>query len=158
MENILIQYLFILVVSMIPFLEVFITVPTGIIVFGLPPVFVVIMSVIGNVISVFLFIFFGSQIYKLFYVFPYRQEKKHKKPKGMGGRMKRTFNRCGINGVSFLSSLLFSSQIGSSAMMSLGGRKNQVFLWTNLGVITLAIVMAILSIVAEEFVSLLVDI
>src|SRR5699024_10545546 len=131
MVNVLIQYLFIFVLSMIPFLEVFITVPTGIIVFDLPVVLVIMLSIFGNVISVFLFIFFGSQIHKLYSALPHRSGKKQKKPSGKNDRMKRIFNRFGINGVSFLSSLLFSSQIGSSAMMTIGGRKNQVFLWTS---------------------------
>lgn len=153
MENVFLQYGFIFFVSMIPFLEVFITVPTAIIGFNLSPFVVLIVAIIGNAMSVLLFICFGTEINRLFNTIYNKLRKRHKTPMGMNPRIKRSFDRFGTTGVCLLSSVLFSSQVGAGAMTGLGASRSQVFIWTNLGVSTLAVVMATLSVVAEGFVS-----
>ncbi|AXF57187.1 hypothetical protein [Salicibibacter kimchii] len=157
MENIFLQYIFVFIVSMIPFLEAFITVPTAIIVFNFSTLAVLVVAVLGNALSVLLFIFFGTEIKKLFNTIYNKLRKKNRTPMSINPRIKRTFDRFGVIGVCFLSSVLFSSQVGATTMTTLGGSKGQVFFWTNMGVITLAVAMAILSVVAEELVSSLVN-
>ncbi|MFC7063423.1 small multi-drug export protein [Halobacillus seohaensis] len=157
MENVFLQYTFIFFVSMIPFLEAFLTVPTAIIVFNFPPVVALIVAILGNAISVLLFVLFGSEINKLFNTIYNKLRKSDKTPMEINPRIKRTFDRFGATGVCFLSSILFSSQIGAGAITTLGASKSQVFIWTNLGMSTLAVVMATLSVVAEGLVSSLVN-
>lgn|SRR5699024_1161846 len=153
MGNVFLQYAFIFFVSMIPFVEVFVTVPIGTIVFNLPPVFVLIVAVIGNIISVSFFIFFGAEMNKFINKF----RKTDKSRKEINPKIKESFDRFGATGVSFFSSLLFSSQVGAGAMISFGASKSRVFVWTAMGVSTLASIMAILSVIAEELVISLVN-
>lgn len=157
MDNVFLQYTFIFLISMIPFLEVFLTVPMAIIVFDFPPFAVLIVAILGNAMSVLLFVFFGAEINKHFNTIYHKLRKRDKTPTGMNPRIKRTFDRFGATGVCFLSSILFSSQVGAGAMATLGTSRSQVFIWTNLGVTTLAVVMATLSVVAEGFVTSLVN-
>ncbi|WP_176448753.1 small multi-drug export protein [Lentibacillus sp. CBA3610] len=157
MENVFLQCIFIFFVSMIPFLEVFLTVPTAIIVFNFPPFAVLIVAILGNAMSVLLFMFFGAEINKLFNTIYNKVRRREKTPMGINPRIKRTFDRFGATGVCFLSSILFSSQVGAGTMTTLGASRSQVFIWTILGVSTLAVVMATLSVMAEGFVSSLMD-
>ncbi|RPF50400.1 small multi-drug export protein [Aquisalibacillus elongatus] len=157
MENIFLQYLFIFFVSMVPFFETFLTVPTAIIVFDIPPLAALTVAIIGNAISVILFIFFGTEINKFFNFLFKRFRKGNPAPVEMSPRIKRSLDRYGATGICFMSSLLFSSQMGACAITSLGSSKHQVFIWTSLGVSTLAIVMATLSIMAEGLVTSLVN-
>ncbi|MDT8862114.1 small multi-drug export protein [Alkalihalobacillus sp. MEB130] len=157
MDNVFLQYVFIFFVSMIPFLETFLTVPLAIIVFDFPPIAVVIVAIFGNAMSVLLFILFGTEINKLVSIIYYKLHKKDKKPIKMNARIKRTFDRFGATGVCFFSSILFSSQIGAFSMTTLGAKRSQIFVWTNLGVSALAVAMAILSVMAEGFVITLVN-
>ncbi|MEW9675154.1 small multi-drug export protein [Lentibacillus sp. L22] len=157
MENIFLQCIFTFFVSMIPFLEVFVTVPTAIIVFNFSPFAAVIVAILGNAISVLLFVLFGAEINKRFNIICNKFCKRNRTPVKINPRIKRTFNRFGATGVCFLSSILFSSQIGAGTMMTLGASRSRVFIWTNLGVSTLAVVMATLSVVAEGLVSSLVN-
>ncbi|KHF41564.1 small multi-drug export protein [Halalkalibacter okhensis] len=157
MENVFLQYVFIFFVSMVPFLEVFLTVPMAIIVFNFPPIAVLIVAIFGNAMSVLLFILFGAEMSKFFSIIYNKLRKKAQKPKEINPRIKRTFERFGVIGVCFMSSILVSSQIGAFSMTTLGAKRSQIFIWTNLGVCALAITMAILSVMAEGFVTTLVN-
>ncbi len=59
MENVLLQCITIFFISMVPFLEVFLTVPTAIIVFNFPPFVALIVAILGNAISVLLLYFWS---------------------------------------------------------------------------------------------------
>ncbi|WP_085991177.1 hypothetical protein [Oceanobacillus senegalensis] len=113
--------------------------------------------ILGNEISVLFFIFFGTRINKLFSILYNKFRKREKIPARINPNIKRTFERFGTTGVCFLSSVLFSSQIGTGAVTTLGVSRSRVFLWTNLGVSTMAVVMAILSVTAEGLVTTLVN-
>lgn len=157
MENVFVQYVFLFFISMVPFIETFLSVPTAIIVFDFPPLAVLVVAILGNVFSVLLFMIFGVQIKKFLNTLYNKFRKKDKPPAEMNPRMKRTFDRYGATGVCFLSSVLFSSQLGAGAMTTFGASRGQVFIWTNMGVTTLAVSMATLSVTAEEFVSTLMN-
>ncbi|MDQ0300292.1 hypothetical protein J2S78_002739 [Salibacterium salarium] len=157
MENVFAQYMFIFFVSMVPFLEVFLTIPTAIIVFNFPPFVVLIVAILGNVMSVLLFVFFGVQMNRFFNTLYNKLRKRDRTPITINPRIKKAFDRFGATWVCFSSSILFSSQVGAGTMTSLGASKRQVFIWTNLGVSTLAVVLATLSVVAEKLVSSLVN-
>ncbi|HLR61359.1 MAG TPA: small multi-drug export protein [Lentibacillus sp.] len=156
MENVLLQCITIFFISMVPFLEVFLTVPTAIIVFNFPPLIALIVAILGNAISVLLFVFFGAEINNLFHSVYNKFRKGDRRHVEINPRIKRTFDRFGATGVCFLSSILFSSQVGAGAITTLGASRHKVFIWTTLGVSTLAVVMATLSVVAEGFISSLV--
>lgn len=157
MENVLIQYITVFFISMVPFLEVFLTVPTAIIVFNFPPLVALIVAILGNAISVLLFMFFGTKINNFFHSVYNKFRNRDRRHVEINPRIKRTFDRFGATGVCFLSSILFSSQIGAGAITTLGASRSKVFIWTTLGVSTLAVVMATLSLVAEGLVSSLVN-
>ncbi|HLR53145.1 MAG TPA: small multi-drug export protein [Pseudogracilibacillus sp.] len=153
MENIFLQYAVIFFGSMVPFLEVFVSIPMGVVGFGLPLFVVLLISIVGNMFSVFLFIFFGTEINKFMTKF----RKTNQPVKKINPKIKETFDRFGATGVSFLSSLLFSSQIGAGTMITLGASKLRVFFWTCAGVSILAGIMAVLSVTAEELVISLIN-
>ncbi|MFC3039697.1 small multi-drug export protein [Virgibacillus xinjiangensis] len=157
MENLLLQCLFVFFVSMVPFLEVFLTVPTAIIAFNFPPFAALILAIFGNAVSILVFVFFGTQINRLYHTLYNKLRKRENTSKEFNPRIKRTFDRFGAIGVCFLSTILFSSQVGAAATTSFGISRGQVFIWTILGVITVAVVMATLSVVAEGLVSSLVN-
>lgn len=157
MDNILFQYVMIFLVSTVPFLEVFVTIPTAIIVFNLSPFLSLVTAFLGNGLSVLLFIYFGGEMRKLYHQL-YRKFRKREHPgSSMPPRMKKTFDRFGVVGVCFFSSILVSSQVGATTMAGAGASKSRIFIWTNLGVLSLAVFMAICSVVAAEFVIRLVD-
>src|SRR5699024_4823812 len=124
-----------------------------IIAFDFPPFAALIVAIIGNSISVLLFIYFGAEINKLFHTMYHKFRKKDKKTVKMNPRMKRTYNRFEETGVCFLSWLLSTSQFVLGTISTIGAPRSQVFIWTNLGVGTLAVIMATLSVMAEELVS-----
>ncbi|PSL42422.1 hypothetical protein B0H94_11526 [Salsuginibacillus halophilus] len=157
MDSLFLQYMFVFFVSMVPFLEVFLTVPTAIIVFDFPPVIVSVVAIAGNTLSVLLFIFFGTEINKFFSTLYNKLRKRDSIPKEVNPRVKQALDRFGATWVCFLSSILFSSQVGAGTMTTLGSSRKQVFIWTNLGVAALAITMALLSITAERLVIEMVD-
>ncbi len=157
MDNVFLQYVMVFLVSTVPFFEVFITIPTAIIVFNLSPVLSLFTAFLGNCFSVLLFIYFGGGIRKLYHTFSRKFQKKERKAGGMSPKLQQTFDRFGVIGVCFFSSILVSSQMGATTMASVGASKRKVFLWTNLGVFSLALVMTVSSVVAAEFVIRLVD-
>lgn len=158
MDSIFLQYVFIFFMSAIPFFEVFIGIPTAIIVFNFPPVVSLLIAFVGNVLSVLLFLFFGVEIKKIYDRFARKFRKSSQTSRGVPPRIQKTFDRFGVIGVCFFSSILVSSQLGATTMTSFGASKAKVFFWTNLGVFTLAVIMTILSVAATEFVTDLVDI
>lgn len=154
MENMLLQYGLVFVVSMVPFIEAFFTVPAAIIFFDLPPFVVLIVAISGNALSILLFMSFGTHINKFVNVIYY---KKYQTTITVNPRIKRSFDRFGATSVCFLSPVLFSSQIGAGAMTGLGASKRHVFTWTSAAISTLALVMAIMSIIAEGYISSLLN-
>src|SRR5699024_3325095 len=135
-ENILLQYISIFFVSMIPLVEVFVSVPTAIIVFNIPPLAALIVAILGNATSVLIFIYFGAEIKRLFQTVYHKFRNIDKEPIKVNPRIKQAFDRLGPTGVCFLSSVLFSSQIGAGTVSTIGAPRSQVFIWTNLGVST----------------------
>ncbi|MDQ0159969.1 hypothetical protein [Alkalibacillus salilacus] len=157
MENVILQVLFVFFVSMVPFLEVFLTVPMGIIVFDFSPLVTLTIAVLGNAVSVLIFIFFGSTIKAGFHKITQKWRRREVAPASVNPKIKATFERYGALGVCFASSLLFSSQVGASTVATFGISKRKIFVWTNLGMMTLAVTMATLSVFAEEFVVTIVN-
>src|SRR5699024_12872054 len=107
---------------------------------------VLLISIVGIMFSVFLFIFCGTEINKFMTKF----RKTNQPVKRINPKIKETFDRFGATGVSFLSSLLFSRQIGAGTMITLGDSKIRVFFWTYAGVSIIAGIMDVLSVTAEE--------
>lgn len=58
----LIEYIIVFALSTIPFSEFIISVPTGIIIFNLNPIISTAVAIAGNLLSVVVFVFLGSQI------------------------------------------------------------------------------------------------
>src|SRR5699024_3603630 len=139
------QYAVIFFGSMVPFLEVFVSIPMGVVGFGLPLFVVLLISIVGNMFSVFLFIFFGTEINKFMTKF----RKTNQPVKRINPKIKETFDRFGATGVSFLSSLLFSSQIGAGTMITLGASKLRLFFWTFAGELLIDSIMAVFYVISE---------
>lgn len=133
----LLQWLILLLISMIPFVEAYIAAPLGIIA-GVNPIVAIIASIVGNVISMVLFVLFGEKIRKI----------RHKEDIPLTARkqkLKERFDKYGVALVSLLGQTLLPSQITSVAMVTFGAKKNAVIFWQTISIIIWGVAFGLLG-------------
>ncbi len=133
------QWLGVLVIAAIPFVESYFGSAIGVIV-GIHPVIAVAAAVVGNVISMLVFVLTAHGVRA--------GATKGKDAKPLTPRrekLKQRFERYGVPGVSLLGQVFLPSQITSAAMVSFGAPKNQVILWQIISIIIWGVVFGVLA-------------
>lgn len=127
------QWLGIIAISAIPFVESFFGAFIGVVA-GVPPWAAVVAAVVGNMLSLVIVIYIAhwARIYLL----------NRKKPKELSdfqvkrrAKAKRLFDKFGVPGVSLLGPLALPSQFTAPLMVSFGANRNLVMIWMFVSVV-----------------------
>lgn len=132
------QWLGVMIVSAIPFVESYFGSAIGVAI-GLNPVVAVLVAVIGNTISMLAFVYGAGAI---------RDKATKGKEKPMTHRrerLRRMFDKFGVPGVSLLGQTVLPSQITSMAMVSFGANRNVVAFWQIISIILWGVVFGVLA-------------
>lgn len=125
------QWIAIMLVSAIPFIESYFGSAIGVAI-GLHPVVAIGAAVLGNAISMLAFVLSA-----------HATRNKVREVRGMGEieetprrqKLRNAFDRFGVPGVSLLGQTLLPSQITSAAMVGFGASKNAVIFWQVISII-----------------------
>lgn len=143
------QWLGIMLISAIPFVESYFGSVIGILV-GLHPVVAIAAAIVGNAISMLAFVLIADAARKK--VVGSREAPAEPSPRR--ARLKRMFDRFGVPGVSLLGQTLLPSQITSGAMVSFGASRNAVILWQCISIVVWGVAFGLLALGGVELLSL----
>ena len=131
-----IQWLAVMAIAAIPFVESYFGSAIGVIA-GIHPVVAVVAAIIGNTVSMLAFVLSAhgirGKVTKDQELSPKRQ------------KLKRMFDRFGVPGMSLLGQLVLPSQITSAAMVSFGASKNAVIAWQIVSIILWGVLFGVLA-------------
>ena len=137
------QWLGVILISAIPFVEYFFGAPIGILA-GMHPVVAIVTAVIGNMLSLILVVYVAHWV---------RTAILHKRPQQMDPqksakreKVRRIFDRFGVPGVSILGPLALPSQFTAPLMVSFGASRHAVMAWMLVSVILWGVGFALLTI------------
>ena len=141
------EYFLVFLGAAIPWLEMALVIPLGI-VSGLNPLWVVIIGFIGNMVTVMALIIgydrFRSWLAK-------RNEGKEGKESKRSERAKRIWNKYGLPGMLMLGPILIGTHIAAFIGMTLGASKKQTTIWSVISIALWAIVFGILTALGFDF-------
>lgn len=134
----------------IPWIEAIAVIPSGILL-GLDPIWVVIAASVGNILTIFLFAYSGSQIRSW--------TLKRREARGKLGESKRfaraqeAFNKWGVFGVAFLGPILIGTQFAAAISVAAGVKPLKTSLIISAGMVVWAVFLAavMVSIGADQF-------
>lgn len=133
------QWLGVLLIAAIPFVESYFGSAIGVIV-GINPVIAVAAAIIGNVVSMLIFVLSAHGVRA-----KATQNRVAQQLSPRRAKLKERFDRYGVPGVSLLGQLILPSQITSAAMVSFGAPKNQVILWQVISIIIWGVAFGVLA-------------
>ncbi|KUF07692.1 hypothetical protein [Leucobacter sp. G161] len=133
------QWLGVMIIAAIPFVESYFGSAVGVII-GVNPAIAVGAAIIGNIISMLVFVLSAHGIRS-----KATQGRAPKELSPSRAKLKARFDRYGVPGVSLLGQLFLPSQITSAAMVSFGAPKNQVILWQIISIIMWGIIFGVLA-------------
>jgi hypothetical protein len=123
------QWVGVILAAAIPFIESYFGSVIGILA-GINPVIAIAAAIVGNVISMLLFVLSAHGVRS--------KVVSGKAPKALSARrqkLRAQFDKYGVAGVSLLGQTILPSQITSAAMVSFGASKNAVILWQIVSII-----------------------
>ncbi|MEC5424014.1 small multi-drug export protein [Virgibacillus sp. C22-A2] len=126
----LFEYALVFIGAAIPWLEIALVIPLGII-RGLSPFWVMVLAFIGNLITIFPVII-GFDKAKIWY-----EKRRVKKGKSMADRTKRgrkIWNKYGLPGLAMLGPIVTGTHLAVFIGMSLGAQKQWVVLWMTISI------------------------
>src|SRR5699024_2242104 len=125
------KYLFVLLGAAVPWLEVAVVVPLGI-VWGLSRFWVMIIAMLGNLMTLLL-LCFGFDWIKVWY--NRRREKKGNKASKQSRRAVALWNKYGLPGLAFLGPILIGTHIAAFIGMVLGAERRSMSLWIGVSIV-----------------------
>ncbi|MFN3188528.1 MAG: small multi-drug export protein [Candidatus Paceibacteria bacterium] len=114
-------------IGAIPFVESYLGSVLGITA-GVSPIVAIVAAIIGNWLSMFLFVTFGYKIWRWRNVKEKPLTKRRK-------RLKEVYEKYGVAGVSLFGQMILPSQITSMAMVTFGANKVAVIFWQTISII-----------------------
>lgn len=137
------QWAGVMLAAAIPFIESYFGTLIGAIA-GVPLPIAVLAAVVGNVISMLVFVFIASAARRK--VLARRgADAATDAPSPRREKVKRMFDRFGVPGVSLLGQTVLPSQITSGMMVSFGASRNAVIVWQIISIIIWAIIFALIG-------------
>ena len=143
------QWLGIMLISAIPFVESYFGAAIGVLV-GLHPAVAIGAAVVGNAVSMLAFVMGADAARKK--VRGRREGADEPSPRRQ--RLKRMFDRFGVPGVSLLGQTVLPSQITSGAMVSFGASRNAVILWQCVSIVVWGVAFGLLALGGVELLAL----
>lgn len=132
------EYIVIFILAAVPWVEILIIIPIGII-NGLNPFLVGLLSFLGNLSTVYLLIFFFEKYEQ------WRAKKKKKKEKKRTKRAVEIWNKYGLPGLSLAGPFLTGAHLAVVIAISLGAKKKATFVWTTISLALWTILLTISS-------------
>lgn len=131
------QWLAVMTVSAIPFIESYFGATLGVLA-GVPVIVAIIAAIIGNWLSMFLLVVFGHKLHG------WRTTKDVQlSPKKQ--KFKDIFDKYGVAGVSLLGQTMLPSQITAMAMVTLGAHKTTVIFWQTISIIVWGVAFGVMA-------------
>jgi hypothetical protein len=137
------QWFGVMLVAAIPFVDSYFGAVIGVLI-GLPTALAIGVAVIGNVVSMLIFVLTAHRV-----------RSKVVAGKGRAGtepvesprreRLRRVFDKYGVAGVSLVGPIILPSQITSAAMVSFGANRNAVIFWQVISIVLWGTVFGILA-------------
>jgi hypothetical protein len=124
------EYALVFLGAAIPWLEIALVIPLGII-RGLSPFWVMVVAFLGNMATV-LPLIIGFEKFRQWY--QNRMEKTGKTPSKRSERAKAIWNKYGLPGLALLGPILIGTHIAAFIGMSLGAEKKWTILWLTISI------------------------
>ncbi|MEV8252934.1 hypothetical protein AB0O95_03095 [Rhodoglobus sp. NPDC076762] len=135
----LLQWVGVILIAAIPYVESYGGSVIGIVT-GINPAVAIIAAIIGNVISMLIFVFVAHRVRAKVAA---GREPKPETPRRQ--KLRERFDRYGVAGVSLLGQTLLPSQITSAAMVSFGASRNAVIVWQIISIIIWGVLFGVLA-------------
>jgi Ca2+/H+ antiporter, TMEM165/GDT1 family len=135
-------YLTVLVAAAIPWLEVLLVVPAGVVA-GLPPIPTAVVGAVGNTLTLLPLIVGGDRIRTWWRARRRRrgggddgdEVDRDTAPSGRGARAKRAFDRYGLPGLAMLGPLLTGVHVAAVAALAAGAERRATAVWLTAGLV-----------------------
>lgn len=141
------EYFLVFLGAAIPWLEIALVIPLGII-WGLSPFWVMVLAFVGNMVTV-LALIIGFDRFQIWY--NKRQEAKGKTVSKKNERAKRIWNKYGLPGLAMLGPILIGTHIAAFIGMTLGATKKNTTLWLSISIGVWTLVFGILTALGFDF-------
>ncbi|MGI6878966.1 hypothetical protein [Microbacterium sp. gxy059] len=138
------QWLGVMLLGAIPFIESYLGSFVGIVA-GVHPVIAIAAAVIGNIVSMTVFVLSAHGVRV---AATRNREEKPLSPRRE--KLKARFDRYGVAGVSLLGQLVLPSQITSAIIVGFGASKNKVIFWQIISIILWGTVFGLLGVAGVE--------
>lgn len=139
------QWFGVMIAAAVPFIDSYFGAIIGVVI-GLPTALAIGVAVIGNVISMLVFVLTAHRVRSKIV-----GDKDAATESPRRERLRRTFDKYGVAGVSLVGPIILPSQFTSAAMVSFGANRNAVILWQ---VISIALWGTVFGVLATLGVSL----
>ncbi|MTE24435.1 hypothetical protein [Microbacterium sp. ZXX196] len=139
-----VQWVGLILLGAIPFVESYAGSFVGVLA-GIPPVVAVAAAVLGNVVSMTIFVLSAHGIRS---AATRNQEPKELSPRRQ--KLKARFDRYGVAGVSLLGQLVLPSQITSAIIVGFGAPKNRVIFWQVISIVLWGVLFAGLALAGVQ--------
>lgn len=133
------QWLGVALAGAIPFVESYGASIIGILA-GIHPAVSIIAAIVGNVISMLVFVFAAHGVRA-----KVRSGRPEKPETPRRAKLRARFDRYGVAGVSIIGQTILPSQITSAAMVSFGASRNAVILWQIVSIVLWGTVFGVLA-------------
>jgi hypothetical protein len=141
------EYFLVFLGAAIPWLELALVIPLGIVT-GLNPFWVVIVGFVGNMVTVMALII-GYDRFNLW--LSKRRQGKEEKESKRSERAKKIWNKYGLPGMLLLGPVLIGTHIAAFIGMSLGASKKQTTIWSVISIALWALVFGVLTALGFDF-------
>jgi Ca2+/H+ antiporter, TMEM165/GDT1 family len=144
--NELLAYLAVLVTAAVPWLEVLLVVPAGVLA-GLPWLPTVLVAVVGNVATLVPVVVAADRIETRW---RRRRETEGQQPSGRQGRARRILDRYGVPGLAAIGPLLTGAHLAAAVAMASGADRRRALLWFVAGIAVWALIAGVVTALGIE--------
>lgn len=141
------EYVLVFLGAAIPWLEMALVIPLGII-GGLNPITVSIVAIVGNLLTVLLLII-GFEKFQMWLA--KRREGKEQASSKRSQRAKELWRKYGLPGMLMLGPILIGTHVAAFIALVLGGSKQQTTLWSVISIVAWAIAFAVVTALGFDF-------
>jgi len=141
------EYFLVFLGAAIPWLEIALVIPLGIVA-GLSPIWVMVLAFVGNMLTVIILIVGFNKI-KIWWM--KRQEAKGKAGSKRSNRAKKIWSKYGLPGLALLGPILIGTHIAAFIGMTLGADKKWTTIWLTISIALWTLVFGILTALGFDF-------
>jgi len=141
------EYLLVFIGAAIPWLEIGLVIPVGIVA-GLTPFWVMVLAFIGNLLTV-IFVIIGFDKIQVWWM--KRQEQKGISSSKRSERAKKIWSKYGLPGLALLGPILIGTHIAAFIGMTLGADKKWTTLWLTISIALWTVTFGVLTALGFDF-------